>query len=604
MPENLLDNLKVTVEKLNWTGGSEIEFIETVDGTRYLIDWNPRFPAWIHGSTVAVGVNLPLTLIGAAALKSFGINIFNADIAERLNSGRIVSPSSTGTFSRTVVEQLTSGVQPLVLAGPEDSSVLHASCTVASKGSGANRPHPSRNTSAAKQLKPPKSLRATTTAETTAVRASSMELPSPDQLQQILSENGRQTPFILFNHQRMRSTVDTMRRTISLAVENVPPLRSKPCRVDLALSIKTNPSIDVLKTGLNNGLLGEAISLPEVRAALTAGFASENIILNGPGKWYDRPQKNQSSTPIKLLAVIADSAEELEELTHNAAAGRPLSPVVDGKLQINGATYIGVRLAAPGTGSRFGVDIGNPKLLQRVAIALQRLPAEQKTVFHFHYASSTLGLPAWTGAVKAVLLAAATIDQLAGRTCSMLDFGGGWATDTFTETVAVNPLTEIFADAVDQFPALERIVFEPGKSLVQTEGVLITRILSIREPSAQLRESQKDDDREDESRIVILDTSIAELPDLNSHNHPFAYLSQNDLNTSNWQNLSTSNGSDAIYGRICMEHDILARSVQLPDDLKMGDFIAIGAVGAYDTSMAYNFGAASQPFLPISHLSF
>ena len=33
------------VKQLNWTGGAEIEFVESLHGTRWCIDWKPRFPA-------------------------------------------------------------------------------------------------------------------------------------------------------------------------------------------------------------------------------------------------------------------------------------------------------------------------------------------------------------------------------------------------------------------------------------------------------------------------------------------------------------------------------------------------------------------------------
>jgi diaminopimelate decarboxylase len=49
-------------------------------------------------------------------------------------------------------------------------------------------------------------------------------------------------------------------------------------------------------------------------------------------------------------------------------------------------------------------------------------------------------------------------------------------------------------------------------------------------------------------------------------------------------------GSDRLVGRICMETDILASDLKLPEELKAGDRLVIGDAGAYDASMAYNFG--------------
>ena len=424
-----------------------------------------------------------------------------------------------------------------------------------------------------------------------------------DRLEQVLANSETSTPLIFFDHALMCSTIDTMNQTIRAVLETMDNLYSKHVSVNLALSIKTNPCVDVLSTGLGKGMMAEAISLHEVRMALAAGFVSTNIILNGPGKWFDR-KSNDGQTAISLMAVIADSADELDQLSDAVVSGQTLNKASAGHLVIKSAEYIGVRLAVPGTSSRFGIDVGNPQVLTRVANALRRLPISQKTAFHFHFASSTLGIPAWMAAAKAALGAAATIDHMAGRACSMFDFGGGWAANTFVETVAVTLLVDMFTIAINNLPTLTQLVFEPGKAVVQSAGVMVTRVLSVREASAQLSESQaksNDDSDEDHitSRIAILDTSIAELPDIGSHAHELLWMPKEYSGSTSWQPIPSTGGKDAIYGRICMEHDVLARSVKLPENLTAGDFLAIGSVGAYDLSMAYKFGNASAPVLPV-----
>jgi diaminopimelate decarboxylase len=49
-------------------------------------------------------------------------------------------------------------------------------------------------------------------------------------------------------------------------------------------------------------------------------------------------------------------------------------------------------------------------------------------------------------------------------------------------------------------------------------------------------------------------------------------------------------GKARLLGRICMETDVLASDLELPDSLQPGDRLVIGDAGAYDASMAYNFG--------------
>jgi diaminopimelate decarboxylase len=49
-------------------------------------------------------------------------------------------------------------------------------------------------------------------------------------------------------------------------------------------------------------------------------------------------------------------------------------------------------------------------------------------------------------------------------------------------------------------------------------------------------------------------------------------------------------GKARILGRICMEDDILAGSLDLPSDLREGDLIVFGNAGGYERSMSYGFG--------------
>jgi diaminopimelate decarboxylase len=65
--------LRRIVRELNWTGGAELEMVRDAGGRLWLLEINPRFPAWVHGSTIA-GRNLPGLLVegatGVAALKA------------------------------------------------------------------------------------------------------------------------------------------------------------------------------------------------------------------------------------------------------------------------------------------------------------------------------------------------------------------------------------------------------------------------------------------------------------------------------------------------------------------------------------------------------
>src|SRR6185436_6663550 len=60
--DDLLERIDDAVRTIGWTGGAEIEILRDVDGRRWLLEWNPRFPAWVYGAALA-GRNLPAALV-------------------------------------------------------------------------------------------------------------------------------------------------------------------------------------------------------------------------------------------------------------------------------------------------------------------------------------------------------------------------------------------------------------------------------------------------------------------------------------------------------------------------------------------------------------
>jgi carbamoyl-phosphate synthase large subunit len=59
--ETLIDLAKKFVAATHWKGGCELEIMRTADGTPYIMEINPRFPAWIY-LTAAAGQNQPAAL--------------------------------------------------------------------------------------------------------------------------------------------------------------------------------------------------------------------------------------------------------------------------------------------------------------------------------------------------------------------------------------------------------------------------------------------------------------------------------------------------------------------------------------------------------------
>jgi carbamoyl-phosphate synthase large subunit len=60
-----LDISKRVIENSKWRGGCELEFIKTKDDEYYLLEMNPRFPAWVYLAN-GCGQNHPEALVKMA----------------------------------------------------------------------------------------------------------------------------------------------------------------------------------------------------------------------------------------------------------------------------------------------------------------------------------------------------------------------------------------------------------------------------------------------------------------------------------------------------------------------------------------------------------
>lgn len=63
--DKMMEITRTLIEKTNWKGGMELELIKTTGGEYYLIEINPRIPAWVY-LAVGAGQNIPEALIKLA----------------------------------------------------------------------------------------------------------------------------------------------------------------------------------------------------------------------------------------------------------------------------------------------------------------------------------------------------------------------------------------------------------------------------------------------------------------------------------------------------------------------------------------------------------
>ncbi len=367
----LRERLAFLLRKLNWTGAGEIEVLCEPAGENWFMEWNPRFPAWIYGATLA-GHNLPAQLMA----RVLGRELPRPQAAVSQEFTRIVTeiPVHKQLPLPVPLEPLHQGVVQGKYAASM-GSLLHSLRPPVSGFAKDNEPGTNTWTIDEPMLAELKRLRT---------------VPSAQSPQRIFLEETAE-----------RNFVNAARQATAASIR-------------LGFSIKTAPDERYLQLAKRHGMLAECISQLEVKRALQLGWSPSEIILNGPGKWWPDPEK----IPQGLFAVFCDSLPELERLITSGRQDH----------------HWGIRLKIPGQGSRFGIDLDDPDDFRELCQLIARFPTRMGCGIHVHMSPAMLGQGLWLDSVGSALSWAESIAEQTGRSIPLFDVGGGYHPRDFAHT--------------------------------------------------------------------------------------------------------------------------------------------------------------------------
>lgn len=524
IPEETKQRLCSFITETGWHGGGEIELIrDPASGRVSVIDINPRFPAWIHGAAI-LGTNLPASLVTAAT----GIQ----------------------------------GLEPHAYKG-----FVRVHTTVPLRGNG--RPVPPLVLEPDDQLDTNK--HGTSLRQISERIEHAMGLPRPD-----LKEFYSSTPAVSVptntwsgGEPELDRVVFTGLTPALLVLEAATKARFEQLaqwqgpRDGLvgriaAYSVKTNPDHRFLKAAREHGLSAEVISVQELAAARTAGFPSERIIFNGPGKALIEKALLLDDRGCGAVAMYGvDSVEELERLLW-----------LDLPASFFETTIIALRFRPARVSSRFGIPLDLLDVRKRLVEQIRRFPACSRFGVHIHVSGAIIGRNRWRMLMLSQVEHMKTFCNLTGRNFVSFNAGGGGYPEDLDDDLTWLDY-EFLPQLQDSVPTISYLVIEPGRAAVQDLVVLVTRVIEVRMTG--------------QGRDVIVDASIAEVPEAEHFPHRIMVKSDNG-----WVE-ALQLGNNRILGRTCMEADILASRLELPADMQSGDRIIIMDVGAYDRSMSYDF---------------
>ena len=333
----------------------------------------------------------------------------------------------------------------------------------------------------------------------------------------------------------------------------------------LAYSVKSNGNLAVLRLLAEAGAGADIVSGGELFRARLAGVPPERILFSGVGK-----------TMVELAAALregiyafnVESQGELHALSELAVTMGMRAPVA---LRVNPDvdSHTPHRYTATGHGTtKFGIPYAEARALYQVAA---QLPGVRVRGVDMHIGSQILDVTPYREAIARIL---ELVEELrrAGHELEFLDIGGGFGVNYDEET---EPDATEFAAALG--PALAasglRIVFEPGRFISGPSGVLLTRVLYVKEMGGKT--------------YVITDAGMNDLL------RPSHYSSYHRVLPA-VQRPGREHRTVDVVGPICESGDFLAldRAMERPEP---GELLAVATAGAYGFSMASTYNARPRP---------
>ncbi len=327
----------------------------------------------------------------------------------------------------------------------------------------------------------------------------------------------------------------------------------------VCFAVKANSNQAVITTLAREGAGADVLSEGELRRALTAGVPGAKIVISGVGKTRE---EIRLALEVGVGQINVESTAELELISEVAAAMGARAPIaVRVNPDVDARTHR--KITTGRKENKFGIDLSlAPEVYARAA----RLPGIEAVGVAVHIGSQLVDLAPFRDAFTLVAELVETL-RAAGHDIRRLDLGGGLGIPYRDE---VPPSPADYAALVRETTGhlgIE-VVLEPGRLIAGNAGVLLTRVLYVKEGTAK--------------NFVVVDAGMNDLmrPALYDAWHAIVPVAEPPA------------GADLVpidvVGPVCETADIFGHDRPLPV-LKSGDLLAIRSAGAYGAVMASTY---------------
>ncbi|HYD97807.1 MAG TPA: diaminopimelate decarboxylase [Alphaproteobacteria bacterium] len=335
--------------------------------------------------------------------------------------------------------------------------------------------------------------------------------------------------------------------------------------VHIHYALKANSNQAVIRTLARLGAGADVVSAGEMRRALAAGIAAKDIVFSGVGKTRE---EMAAAIEAGIGQINVESLPELEVLSEVAAArGATVDIAFRVNPDVDAKTH--AKISTGKADNKFGVEYDRAREAFARAAAL---PGVRPVGIAVHIGSQLTDIAPYRAAYTRVAELARAL-RADGIGLDLIDLGGGLGVRYRPEDTP--PDYAAYAAMVREVvgPLGCRLACEPGRSLVASAGVLLSRVVYHKPGSAR--------------SFLIVDAAMNDLlrPSLYDAFHPIRPV------------LEPGAGAEAapidIVGPVCESGDTFAKQRPLPP-VADGELVVFDVAGAYGAVMASTYNTRPQ----------
>ena len=324
----------------------------------------------------------------------------------------------------------------------------------------------------------------------------------------------------------------------------------------ICYAVKANSNIAILNLFAQLGSGFDIVSGGELQRVIKAGGDPGKTVFSGVGK---NANEMRMALDANILCFNVESEAELVTLNQIAKVMGKIAPVslrVNPDVDAKTHPYISTGLKE----NKFGVPASEAERIYRSAHLYAHV---RFTGLDCHIGSQLTALEPFMQTSSKMLNLLDTL-QSQGLEIKHLDLGGGLGIRYANETPpSIKDYVSMLCASTHQIK--QRLLIEPGRSLVGNSGILLTRIEYLKHTAAR--------------NFAIVDAAMNDLmrPALYDAYHEILPVRKNNGEINSYQ----------IVGPVCETGDFLGHDRKL--GLIGGDLLAIMSAGAYGMSMSSNY---------------